>query len=410
MTEQSNKQPAHGQPAHGQAANRRQANPGSDGCSYYSKGLCKSCTLLHLPYATQVAQKQSKLEALLGELGSIALLPMVSSTKDYGSRNKAKLAVGGTTAAPQLGFPNREGVITPVLDCPLHLPMLNELAAICLREISAQGISPYDVRRRSGELKYLLLRGSESTGELMLRVVLRSELQAERARDLCASLQKQIPELKVTSLNFQPHPKAIVEGEREEILSENRRLRDTLGAIPLLYSPQSFSQVTSNVAEKLYATAATWMRESNSRRLLDLYCGVGAFSLFAAKHLERGHGIELSSSAIGDAQEAAKLNSFTHLSFEALDVDAFLRKGASLRGTYDTVVVNPPRRGLSPATIAALKAMEPKTVIYSSCNAESLVRDLRVLSSTFSLSRVQPFDMFPMTEHFETLVELALKS
>jgi 23S rRNA (uracil747-C5)-methyltransferase len=335
---------------------------------------------------------------------------MATSAKDYGSRNKAKLAVGGTSASPLLGFPNREGVVIPVLECPLHLPILNELAAMCLKGISAHHIPPYDVQRRSGEIKYVLLRGSESTGEVMLRLVLRSTLHADRARAFCASLQSHVPNLKVTSLNFQPHPKAIVEGEREEILSEALRLTETLGGVHLLYSPQSFSQVTSNVAEKLYCTAAAWIRESGSRRLLDLFCGVGAFSLFAAAHLESGHGVELSSSAIGDAQEAAKLNSFTHLSFEALDVDAFLRKGASLRGTYDAVVVNPPRRGLSPATIAALKAMEPKTVIYSSCNAESLVRDLRVLSSSFSLSRVQPFDMFPMTEHFETLVELALKS
>jgi 23S rRNA (uracil747-C5)-methyltransferase len=385
-------------------------NHAPGGCDYYAIGLCRSCSLLLLPYPAQLAQKQAQLQTLLEELGSVPALPIVGSVKDYGSRNKAKFAVGGTTKAPILGFPNREGVITPVLECPLHSPMLNELAAMCLRGITAHEITPYDVQRRSGELKYLLLRASESTGEVMLRAVLRSELQAGRTRALCDSLQAQFPSLKVTSLNFQPHPKAIVEGEREELVSSATRLTEKLGGVQLLYSPQSFSQVTSNVAEHLYTTAAEWLRAAGTLKLLDLFCGVGAFSLFAAPHLERGRGIELSASAIADATAAASLNNFPHLGFEALDVDAFLRKGASLRGEFDAVVVNPPRRGLSSATIAALKAMEPKTILYSSCNAATLIRDLRVLAPKFTVARVQPFDMFPMTDHFETLVELSLTS
>jgi len=376
-------------------------------CEYFEAHHCRSCTLLALPYQTQLAKKEAGLRHLLSALEPLTFLPIVPSEATFGSRNKAKLAVGGTTQDPLLGFPDRSGTITSVLKCPLHLQALNDLAAECLKEIQLCRLTPYDVKGRRGELKYLLLRASESTGELMLRVVLRSALQAPQARSLCEALIKRVPHLKVTSLNFQPQPMALVEGEREELLSKEQRIEEHLGKVRLLYSPQSFSQVTSSVAQELYQTAATWLLEAKSRSLLDLFCGVGAFTLFAASHLDRALGVELSPIAIEDARLAAALNGHTHLTFEALDVDAFLLGSKNLQRAYDALVVNPPRRGLSTTTIEAIRAIAPRTVIYSSCNAATLARDLSMLIPEFAVKRVQAFDMFPMTEHFETLVELA---
>lgn len=373
-------------------------------CPHFEANTCRSCGLLPQPYASQLAVKHRALSEALADLplpGTIP--PIVPSDIAFESRNKAKLAVSGNVSAPILGFPDSEGNVQPLWDCPLHLPLLNNIAARCAGLIRDLGIVPYNVRGRTGELKYLLLRMCEGTQQVMVRYVLRSTLFVEKLRLLSFRLQSEFPDITVCSVNLQPEPKAIVEGKREIILTEAVRVVDKLGEIYLCYSPQAFTQVTSNVAAKLYQSAASWIAPLRAESMLDLYCGVGAFALFCARTVTHVTGVEVSESAIADAEEGARLNRITNARFMTVDVSSYL---ARTTAKPDVLLVNPPRRGLNPEIVEQVIRVAPKVVVYSSCNPVSLRDDLRELSEHYRIAKVVGFDMFPLTEHLETLVLL----
>jgi 23S rRNA (uracil747-C5)-methyltransferase len=242
---------------------------------------------------------------------------------------------------------------------------------------------------------------------MYLRWVVRSEECVARIRELLPALQKQFPALVCVSANLQPIPHALLEGPEEIFLSDERAIAHQLGSLRLRLAPQAFVQTNLEVATKLYQTAAGWIGEARVKRVLELFCGQGAFSLFAAASAERILGIELNADAVAAANETARDLGLSHLQFKAADAAGVEEEFA--RFAPESVLVNPPRRGLG-ATVELLRRQQPGQLIYSSCSLESLARDLQALAGSYRLRRVQLFDLFPHTEHFEVLVWLKPES
>jgi 23S rRNA (uracil747-C5)-methyltransferase len=358
-----------------------------------------------MPYGQQLLQKQGAVEQAMRQAGIEAKVEAcVGSDPNFGSRNKAKMVVGGNTAHPKLGLIDENLRVRDLTACPLLLPSMLPLLRVLRDGISRHGLKPYAVPERTGELKFCILRQSESTKETMLRFVAKSRQDEAGYRKLASELQKQFPELKVVTLNVQPIHQAILEGPEEYVLSEKSVIQEQMGDVRLFISPQSFTQVTSNVALKLYQTVAKIAAAKTARKVLDVYCGGGAFSLFLASQAESVLGIERSKQAVGDAILSAELNKFANTSFIATDVEAWLQTQPDLQ--FDFVVVNPPRRGLEAGLRKYLVNLGAATIVYSSCNPETLARDLKDLGVVYEIERIEPFDMFPLTDHVETLVTL----
>lgn len=291
-----------------------------------------------------------------------------------------------------------------LIECPLYdISMQKTLHTVqeWLREL---GIKGYDIRLRKGELKYVLLTKSKSNGSMMLRFVLKSHGIIGRLENGLDDLIKRAPDLKVITANIQPIHMAILEGEEEIFLTEQRRLEERFNGIPLYIRPKSFFQTNPEVAEKLYRTASEWADESKPKILWDLFCGVGGFALHCAVSDRSIVGIEIEPEAIECARDSAALLELKNVRFESLDAASF---GASSGEKPDVIIVNPPRRGLGEQLCKWLIRVNADRILYSSCNATSLAKDLESLSG-YSVRRVQLFDMFPHTTHYEVLVELVL--
>lgn len=241
----------------------------------------------------------------------------------------------------------------------------------------------------------------------MVRFVLRSTEAQSRIVKHLPWLLDQLPGLAVVSLNILPEHKAVLEGEREIVL-HGETLTMTLNGLPLHLRPQSFFQTNTPVAEALYREATAWLVESTPASLWDLYCGVGGFALHAARALPglAVRGVEVSAEAIASARRTAAEMGLTGARFEAGDATALGAGDARDAGdTPDVVVVNPPRRGLGADLAATLERSGVPRVLYSSCNAASLARDLAAMPS-LRVTRARLFDMFPHTDHGEVLVDL----
>ncbi len=362
-------------------------------CAYFKENICRSCTLLQMDYSGQILLKEETLKRALSPL-SIPLLPTVRSP-ETGFRNKAKIVVTGTSEKPVLGLIEKE-----ILDCPVHDPVINEILHDLIPFIRTAKLVPYQIKEKKGELKGIIIfHGDES----YVRFVLRSKEGLDRIRKNLPSLLSMHPEIKSVSVNIQPIHQAILEGEEEILLGPENFIQQNYDQFKLKLRPQGFVQTNQKVAIKLYSTAAEWVKEKNISQFLELFSGQGAFSFHAAEFVKAAVGIEVNAEAVKTASDTAQSLGMKHLSFLHLAAENSQEIIANKKPNL--ILVNPPRRGLAETLQILTKAL-PEYIIYSSCSVESLGKDLKLLSPFYATEKVQIFDMFPHTEHFETLVLL----
>ncbi|WNM27967.1 23S rRNA (uracil(747)-C(5))-methyltransferase RlmC [Demequina capsici] len=376
-------------------------------CDYFEAGVCRSCVLIETPYARQLADKDEAVRRTLGEAAAGARwLPPVASDES-GFRTKAKMVVGGTTANPTLGILDGERVGVDLQGCGLYPAQLSSAFAPLAELIARAALSPYDLDARRGELKNLIVTVSPD-GELMVRFVMRSTEALARLAKHLPWLREQLPSLAVASLNVLPEHRAVVEGEREIMLTERESLPMRLDGLTLHLRPQSFFQTNTGVARELYRQARAWIAESSPADVWDLYCGVGGFALQALGPGRSVLGVELSQQAVASAQltrdelAAAGVAGATDARFVAADATAF---ALAQEHAPELVVVNPPRRGIGPELAGWLERSDVATVVYSSCHPGSLAKDLAAMPSLRPVE-VRVMDMFPHTAHAETAVLL----
>ena len=399
-------------------------------CALHDAGTCRSCPHLSLPTPDQLAAKQSRVAALLAEHIPAELWQAPAASAPTGFRNKAKMAVAGTAARPTLGILDGAGCGVDLRACPLHVPAIEAALPVLADLITELGLRPYDVPARRGELKYVLVTASPDD-DLMVRFVLRSRRYLERLRAVVPDLRRRLPQLAVAAVNIQSVHQAVIEGPEEIVLTEEDRLLMRLSLpspelggragrraesveLPLYLPTRSFFQTNTAVAEALYATARSWVEESEPARVWDLFCGVGGFALALAAPGRRVLGVEVSASAIDGAHAAAALMGLDPalVRFEAGDARVLdpAAPGAGALGVCgargpDLLVVNPPRRGIGERLAGRIEASGVERVLYSSCNPRTLAADLARLPS-MRVVRSRLFDMFPHTDHAEVLVEL----
>lgn len=370
-------------------------------CALYDAGRCRSCQWIDQPVADQLSSKMADLRALLGTRPVGEWCAPVSGP-EQAFRNKAKMVVSGSVEKPLLGMLHRDGTPEDLTSCPLYPASFSAVFSALKPFIARAGLTPYNVARKRGELKYLLLTESQQNGGMMLRFVLRSEAKLAQLSAALPALQAQLPQLNVISVNIQPVHMAIMVGEKEIFLTDQQALAEQFNNVPLWIRPQSFFQTNPSVASQLYATARAWVRELPIAHMWDLFCGVGGFGLHCATPAMKLTGIEIAPEAIACARQSAEQLGLHNLHFQALDSTAFATGQGDIP---DLVLVNPPRRGIGQALCDYLSEMAPSFIIYSSCNAQTMAKDLQQLPG-YRIARVQLFDMFPHTAHYEVLTLL----
>lgn len=392
-------------------------------CHYFAAGTCRSCTLIETPYRSQLRTKEARCVALLPELDR--WLPTFTAG-DRGVRTRVKLVVGGSSGAVTLGILDEQRRGVDLRDCQIQAPEIAAVIPILATFLEWTGLPPYDVPQRRGEVKFVHLTLAPG-GALMLRFVVRTQFGLDVLRSRVTRLRELVPQAAVISVNLLPQHMAVLEGEREETLW-GETLPITFGTaehpLTLHLLPQSFFQTNARVARELYAQCARWAREVAPQRVWDLYCGVGGFALHVAAALQAAGedrveredrvgredrvvpevlGVELAAAAVESARRSA-WEAGIAARFVAADAAAFAL-AASAAELPDLLIVNPPRRGLGEEFAAWIERSGIPSVVYSSCNPETLARDLAVMPS---LSPVEGrvFDMFPHTGHLEVAVLL----
>ena len=365
--------------------------------------------MMHLPYSEQLRRKQARLDQLLGKYCRVE--PILAMERPYHYRGKVQAAFGTDGRGRIISGVYQSGShrIVSVDDCLLEDETADRIIADIRRMMPRFKMTAYDERRAQGFLRHVLVRRSASTGEVMTVLVAASPVFPLQ-KPFVAALREKHPEITTIILNVNDKFTPMVLGKREKTLYGPGYIEDELCGLRFRISAASFYQVNPAQTERLYGTAIGFAGLTGCERVLDAYCGTGTIGLAASGRAESVAGVELNRDAVRDAIENAKRNGIKNAWFTCADAGEFMQEAAAEGERCDVVFMDPPRAGASESFLSALLTLSPGRVVYISCNPETLARDLGVLTKGgYRVRRVQPVDMFPHTEHIETVVALSGK-
>ncbi len=374
---------------------------------------CLSCPLIGMKYQAQLEYKQKRVTEALKQqnLGTDEMVaPTLPSDPALGYRASAKLVFGRKREKVLLGLYQRGShEVINIEDCPVHHPLINRVVKIVREEVQRQGISVYSTRHKNGLLRYLLIRVSPINNKVMVTFVSNFR-DLQQLPKLGKRLMNKVPEVIAVHQNINSSSGNVILGQDTIKLHGLPDLIDRIGDIRLRIAPEAFFQVNSLQATRIYALVREWAGLQKNDTALDLYCGIGGIALHLAKDAGRVFGIEYVEEAVRNAADNAELNELKNCRFLAGDAAEELPKLAAQLPNLRLATLNPPRKGCSEELLHALCELEPKQIIYVSCDPDSLAHDLRLLvDANYRIERVQPVDMFPQTAHVETVVKLVLK-
>ena len=270
-------------------------------------------------------------------------------------------------------------------------------------------LTTYDEDKQRGFLRHILVKRGFATNEVMLVLVTGTPVFPSK-NNFVKAITKQFPEIKTVVQNINPYRTNLVLGDVQKVLYGKGYIEDILCGCKFRISPKSFYQINPVQTEVLYNKAIEFANLKGKETVLDTYCGIGTIGIVAAKHgAGEVIGVELNKDAVKDAVQNARANNLKNIRFYQGDAGEFMQSVAEESEKPDVVFMDPPRAGSDEKFLSSLIKMSPKTVVYISCNPETLARDLAYVTqnSTYRIQKIQPVDMFPHTAHVETVVLLS---
>jgi 23S rRNA (uracil1939-C5)-methyltransferase len=360
-----------------------------------------------LPYERQLQVKQEQLDDSLRRLGRLSgfeLQPIVPALAEWRYRNKLEYSFGADGDGRLVcGFhaPGGWEEIVEIDDCMLASERGNAARQRVVEWCRAQQLSPYDRRSGIGMLRNLVVREGRRTGELQVRLVTGKE------RLDAAGLADALGETDGVLWTRMDSVAETTAGGETELVAGADLLEEELSGLRLRISPEAFFQTNTEMAERLYELVAEYADPHGSERLYDLYCGIGTIGLTLAPRVAEVWGLELSERAVSDAIVNARHNEIDNARFFAGDVRLALNELVRTAGRPDTLLVDPPRAGLSQKVVRRIIEARPRRLVYVSCNPTTLAPNAaQLVQAGWSLRRVRAVDMFPQTPHIECVALL----
>ena len=300
--------------------------------------------------------------------------------------------------------------IVPVSDCLIEDKVADQIIVTIRKLLKSFKIRPYDEDTGRGTLRHVLVRRGWRSGEILV-VLVTAHGMLPGKRNFVRALLQQHPDITTVVQNINAGQTSLVLGAHSEVLYGPGYIREQLGDFTFRISPRAFYQINPVQTEVLYRTALEYAGLTGTETVVDAYCGTGTIGIFASRVAARVIGVENNRDAVRDAISNAKANRADNVRFYTADASDFLQGMAKAGEHADVVILDPPRAGSDERFLSAVTTVAPERVVYVSCNPETLARDLGYLTRHgYRVERIQPVDMFPHTEHIETVCQLVLRN
>jgi 23S rRNA (uracil1939-C5)-methyltransferase len=374
---------------------------------------CGGCQLQHIDYSAQLEYKREIVKdglERIGHLQDVEVKPVLGMDNPYFYRNKAQFPLGVKGEEVITGF-YAAGThqIVDMSGCLIQHQLINRVVRKSLELIKEYEISIYDEDKHQGLLRHLVVRVGVCTNQAML-VLVTNERDFEYCKEISQELMEEIPELISVQQNINRRKTNVILGEETTVIAGEDKIIDYIGQLKYKISAESFFQINTLQAKKLYDQVLEYAELTGEETVVDAYCGIGSISLYMAQKAREVYGIEVIPQAIADAQENASLNEIDNCYFKVGKVREILPKMSNEDIKAEVVVVDPPRKGCHEEVLESFLALKPDKIIYVSCNPSSLARDLKKLTAAnYEVEEVQPVDMFPQTYHIEAVAKIIKK-
>jgi 23S rRNA (uracil1939-C5)-methyltransferase len=296
--------------------------------------------------------------------------------------------------------------VVPVDSCLLDDERADAIIVTIRSLLKSFKIKTYDEDTDYGLLRHVLIRTGHVSGQILVVLVTVSPVFPSR-NNFVKALRARHPEITTIVQNINDQSTSMVLGKRDITLYGKGYIEDTLCGKTFRISPQSFYQINSVQTEKLYRRALDYAKLTGKETVLDAYCGIGTIGIIASDRAKRVIGVELNPEAVKDAQKNARANEVKNIEFYQNDAGKFMKNMAAQGEQLDVLFMDPPRSGSSREFLDAVGTLQPKKIVYVSCDVTTQVRDLKILEEKgYHAVRGVGVDMFPMTEKAETVVLL----
>ena len=369
---------------------------------------CGGCQLQNMTYERQLSFKQVKVIKLLGKYRHVD--EIIGMDCPYHYRNKVQAAFGERNGEPISGiYQSSTHKIVPVDSCLIEDEKADEIIVTVRKLAKSFKLRAFNDVAMKGFLRHVLIKRGFSSGEIMV-VLVTGVMAFPKEEQFVNALLSRHPEITTIVQNVNNKRTSLLLGEESRVLFGSGYIEEDLCGFRFRISPKAFYQVNPTQTAVLYGKALEFAELSGKETVLDAYCGTGTIGIIASPLAKRVVGVELNADAVKDAKVNAELNGVSNITFFEDDAGRFMVKEAQKGAKYDVVIMDPPRAGASQDFLKCLTVLAPKKVVYISCNPETQARDVAFLvKNGYRVKKIQPVDMFPHTEHVETVVCLSRK-
>ncbi|MEB7672806.1 23S rRNA (uracil(1939)-C(5))-methyltransferase RlmD [Staphylococcus equorum] len=376
-------------------------------CVYYHK--CGGCQLQHMTYQAQLNMKKEQVVNLFhrkADFKDTIIHDTIGMDNPWFYRNKSQVPVGKNNENKVItGFyRQRSHDIIDMDECliqdNMHQDVLNQLK-LWFNELN---ISIYNERKKQGLMRHVVIRTGHHSRELMVVFVTNGK-KFKQSDVLTEKLVTAFPEIVSVKHNVNDTHSNVIMGEASYTLYGKDEIQDTLSDVTFKISDQSFYQINSIQTEKLYQRAIEYAELKGEETILDTYCGIGTIGLYMAPKAQHVYGVEIVPEAIADAKQNATLNQFENTTFVCGKAEEVILKWKAQGIKPDVVMVDPPRKGCDETFLETLLELNPRKIVYISCNPSTQQRDAQQLAQQYKLTQITPVDMFPHTTHVETVAQ-----
>ncbi len=376
---------------------RERVNPK---CPIYDK--CGGCQLLHMNYDNQIRFKYDYVVSAFKEYNLSAKIDEVikaNITERY--RNKMQVAYSSYNGNIIYGFYEEEShKIIPLDDCLIQSVRQNEVAKAIQKIMKDLHISPYNEDKRTGLIRFVLIREALKTKELLVTIVTNTNVFPGK-NEFINRLIKACPYITTIIQNINTRKTSIILGDEENVLYGKGYINDVLCGINFQISSKTFYQINPYQVENLYSKAIEYAGLTGEEIVLDAYCGVGTIGMICAKDAGEVIGVESNKQSVINARNNAYNNKIKNIHFVNMDATEYIIKNQDFR--FDVVIMDPPRSGSTVEFLNALKKIAPKKIVYVSCEAKTMARDIKLLDDMYKIDKKAIVDMFVGSYHIETV-------
>lgn len=377
-------------------------------CKYFNQ--CGGCQLQHLSYEGQLEFKQNSVVKLMKKYNKVN--EIIRMKDHYFYRNKIHSTLSYDKKGNIISGIYEENThnVIPIEECIIQDSRADKIITSIREIMRTFKMKPYDEDKGQGFLRHILVKTGFSSNEIMVVLIVSSQVFPGK-NNFISTLLKKHPEITTIIMNVNNRKTSVVLGNAEKVLYGKGYIEDTLCGCVFQISPKSFYQINPIQTEVLYNKAIEMAKLKGNEVVIDAYCGIGTISLILSSKVKNVIGVEINKDAVKDAIKNAKRNKISNAYFYNDDAGGFMVGLAKEKQCIDIVFMDPPRSGSDEKFLSSLVYLGPKKIIYISCNPVTQERDLRYLTQHgYTVSEIQPVDMFPQTNHVETVCLLTKKA